>query len=160
MPRIVSIFAGVVLVLGMLIGWVAHYQYSGFPYAPFQELNRSLRAELAPNGIILHSNKLTMLPCSYYDPELPQTYMADVPGSGSDTLALPTQQVLGLFAVDEIESAVGDFRQVLFIIFSREIDEYRALGFKEHPYLGWLQDHFHQSQIMAWGDVSLYVFQK
>jgi uncharacterized membrane protein len=160
MPRIVSLFAGVLLVVGMFMGWIAHYQYDGFPYAPFQQMNRSLQAELEPDGIILHSNKLTMLPSHYYDPGLPHTYMADTPGSASDTLALPTQEVIGLFAEDDIQAAVGNSNRVLFVIFAREIDEYRELGYNKHPYLGWLQDNFHQRQTQTWGDLAVYAFEK
>ena len=58
-----------------------------------------------PGDVIVHSNKLTFLPTHYYDRSLPQDFVADEPGSPSDTLAYPTQQALGLFATSDIATA-------------------------------------------------------
>jgi hypothetical protein len=62
----------------------------------------SLGDQVGEGDVILHSNKLTMLPMTYYarlqGAAMPQRYVADRSGSGEDTLALPTQEVLGLIA--------------------------------------------------------------
>jgi hypothetical protein len=67
--------------------------------------------------VIVHSNKLTFFPTHYYDRTLPQSFIADEPGSRSDTLAYPTQQALGLFATPDVETAVQGHERVWFVIF-------------------------------------------
>lgn len=160
MPKIVSVITGSVLVLGMILGMWAHYRYDGFPYAPFQEVNQSLETKLSSDGVIVHSNKLSMLPAHYYNPDLPHAYLADPPGSGSDTLAIPTQEVLGLFAEDDIQEITEGRDQVLFVMFTREINEYRLQGLVEHPQLAWLGAQYRELSIETWGDLSIYVFEK
>jgi hypothetical protein len=112
------------------------------------------------NGIILHSNKLTMFPAYYYDPELPHRYMADRPNSGSDTLARATQEVIGLLAQYEIGDAVGSSDQVFYVVFSRELEEYRELGYRRHPYLEWLGNHFRQRGVRTYGELTIYEFER
>jgi hypothetical protein len=73
----------------------------------------------------------------YYDRTLPQKFLADPPGSGGDTLALPTQAVLGLLAEKDAQTAVGDARSIWFVIFEKEIEEYG--GPDRHPALQWLR---------------------
>jgi uncharacterized membrane protein len=108
MPKPVRAAMVSLLALGMLLGVYHHVTYAGFPYGPYPQIAQALAATSVPDERVLHSNKLTMLPMVYYDRDLPQAYLADPAGSGSDTLSLPTQQVLGLVARPEIETAVGD----------------------------------------------------
>ena len=84
--------------------------------------------------------------------------MADAPGSGSDTLALPTQQVLGLIADLDIQSAVGDASRVWLVIFSHAIQEYQTEGYKNHPHILWLEKNYILDRIEPWGDLKLYVY--
>lgn len=99
-----------------------------------------------------------MLPAFYYDESLPHTYIADSPGAGSDTLTLPTQKALGLFAQPDAISAVGDAQQVIFVMFAREIGDYEALGVINHPHLSWLIENYSLDEQTAWDDLSLYKF--
>jgi len=158
MPRPVRTLVLALLLVGAGLGVYQHITYRGFPYAPYAELDASLRERAAPDEVILHSNKLTMLPAVYYDPDLPQRYLADPPGSGSDTLALPTQQALGLIAERSLEAAVGDAPRVWFVIFERAIREYRDLGYETHPHLTWLDAHYRLERVETWDDVLLYVY--
>jgi hypothetical protein len=141
-----------------VIGLVTYFSYRGFPYAPFDHMDRYLRENIGVHEIILHSNKITALPAVYYDPNLEQRYLADPPGSASDTLATSTQEVLGLIAYDEIASAVGMAEGVWFVIFPREIENYQALGFPEHPALSWLEASFTKEKISSFGELRVYHF--
>jgi len=112
----------------------------------------------SPSDMIVHSNKLTILPMVYYHPDLPQDFIADLPGSGSDTFAVPTQETLGLIALPSIEAAVGDAPQVWFVIFQKAIDEYQELGFETHPHLTWLDTHYQREGVETWGDLLLFFY--
>ncbi len=143
-----------------VLGLGSFYVYRGFPYAPFDEVNRFLKEGLSTNEVMLHSNKITAIPAVYDDPTLDHQYLADPPGSGSDTLAPATQEVLGLFARTDVEGAVGDAAGVWFIIFPREIDDYLAQGIEEHPALGWLETEFDLDEVTSFGDLDVYHFSR
>jgi hypothetical protein len=66
--------------------------------------------------------------------------------------------VLGLLAYEDAEQAIGDAAGVWFIIFPREIDDYVAHGFEEHPTLTWLQTEFTLDDLSSYGDLDVYHF--
>ncbi len=146
------------LAAAMAVGLWGAYTYRGFPYAPFAELGRFLVARAGPQERVIHSNKITALPSIYYTPELPQRYLADPPGSASDTLAAATQEVLGLLADDDIASAADHASGVWFVVFTREIEEYRQMGRAIHPALEWLQEAYRLAGELEFGEVRLYHF--
>jgi hypothetical protein len=148
-----------IMILASGMGLISRWGFQGFPYAPFDQVGEALETQIEQGSIVLHSNKLTMLPLVYAAPHIDQRYMADIRGTGSDTLALPTQEVLGLIAYDQIESAVDGADRVYFVIFEREILEYQEAGYEDHPFLAWLCLHFEQIQIQEWGELRVYVFQ-
>jgi uncharacterized membrane protein len=154
----VRVILAAAMLLAFLLGQMAHYQYAGFPYAPFPAVGQFLREEANPGSVILHSNKLTMLPQVYYTEDLPQSYLADIPGSGQDTLARPTQEVLGLLAEPNVLTAVRDADEVYFLIFKQEVMEYEQTATGSHPALLWLQTYYDQTNVMDWGDLRLYTF--
>lgn len=160
LPQVMSVLISALLLLGMGMGVYQHVTYRGFPYAPFDELDAYLAQNLASSDVILHSNKLTMLPAVYYNRDLPQRYLGDPVGSGADTLSLPTQQVLGLLAYPDPASAVGEADRVWFIMFSRAIQECQELGERTHPHLTWLNEHYELARVETWNDVDLYVYQR
>ena len=147
------------LAVTFTIGLVSHERYRGFPYAPYERVNDYILSEIEEGGIVLHSNKVTMLPAFYYDESLGHTYIADPPGTGSDTLALPTQRVLGLIAQPDVIRAVGDAPQVFFVMFARETADYEALGEVDHPHLSWLIENFQMEEQTTWDDLTLYKFE-
>ena len=156
MPKM---FRYAILVMFMFcagLGIHQHLTYQGFPYAPYEELGGKLNNDISPEDVIVHSNKLTILPMIYYYPNLPQDFIADPPGSGSDTLAVPTQEALGLIALPSIDAAVGDAPQVWFVIFQKAINEYQESGFETHPHLTWLDTHYHREGVEIWGDLLLF----
>ena len=164
-PRFVRLFATIALLVGMFIGLQTHLTYSGFPYAPFDDVNAAIRASIETGGgsirtgtVIVHSNKLTALPAHLLDPDLPHRYLPDIPGSGSDTLALPTQNVIGLFADEDIAAAIGDATRVWFVVFRQEVDEYLTAGESAHPQLAWLDERFTRISSERWDDLIVYEY--
>jgi len=149
-----------VVVVLFAIGLVNHYQYLGFPYAPFPEINDYIESNLDDSGIVVHSNKITMLPAYYYNPGLPHTFLPDPPESGSDTLALATQEVIGIRAESDIEAAVSDHSQIFFVLFTREIQEYEQSGIETHPVLAYLESHYDEVALESFGDVGIYEFRE
>jgi hypothetical protein len=135
-----------------------HITYRGFPYAPYQELDASLRERFEPGDVIIHSNKLSLLSAVYFDPFLPQVFVADPPSSSIDTLAPATQEVLGLTSKKDITSAVASAHRVWFIIFDQSIQEYVKVGEPMHPHLAWLNANYSLVEVQNWGNLRVYVF--
>jgi 4-amino-4-deoxy-L-arabinose transferase-like glycosyltransferase len=177
-PRLSGLFAwtGRVALLGTFaLGLFGYYSYEGFPYAPWPRLNEVLR-ELQDREVVLHSNKITALPSRYYaerihagaeteevadgtrNPGLEHRYLPDPPGSGSDTLAPATQEVLGFFAEPNLELAVSGTKGVWFIIFAREKLDYLAEGYRTHPSLEALSEQFTLESFSQYGELEVYHF--
>jgi hypothetical protein len=146
------------LAVGVALGLYQHITYRGFPYAPYQALNESLIQRATHGDVILHSSKATFLPSTYYNPAIRQSYLADPAGSNIDTLALATQQALGLLAQSDVESATRDASRVWFIVFQRHIDAYAQIGYETHPHLMELEEYFTVESIEEWGDLRVYLF--
>ena len=152
---------GLLLPAGLIVAvsLVNHYQYQQFPRPPFDRVAAYLRSHSQPADAIVHSNKLTFLPTHYYDRSLSQEFIADEPGSPSDTLAYPTQQALGLFATSDIATATLGHERVWFVVFRREIDEYRAAGHADHPQRVWLEQYYTLVSITAFSDLDVCEYQ-
>jgi 4-amino-4-deoxy-L-arabinose transferase-like glycosyltransferase len=144
--------------LAFALGLLGFYTYRGFPYAPFSELASYLRANERGSEVVLHSNKISAIPTAYVDPMLEQRYLADPPNSGSDTLARATQEVLGMLAQPDVAAAVDDAEGVWFVIFPREIEDYRSVGYAEHPALAWLESHYSLERMAEFGELRAYHF--
>jgi len=145
-------------IIGAILGISQHITYHGFPYAAFEQINKSIKVRSSAHDLILHSNKLSMLPAYYYDRGLAQQYLDDPPGSGSDTLSLATQQVLGLLASPSIDMAVKNADRIWFIIYKRAIDEYKQTWGLNHPHLEWLNTHYRLDHVESWDDLLIYVY--
>ncbi|RMH01440.1 MAG: hypothetical protein D6706_01740 [Chloroflexi bacterium] len=141
-----------------LLSLFNHYTYQAFPRPPFAQATADLQAELATGDLVMHSNKLTFLPAQYYAPDLPQVFIVDPPGSGSDTLAEATQRALGIKAkaIENVETAVDSHSRVWFVIFQQAIEEFAEQG-KPHPHLAWLRAHYTETAVRQYND--LYIFQ-
>jgi hypothetical protein len=149
---------GLSLLALFVLGIFNHLRYQGFPYAPFSDVNQYIRKGINEGEVILHTNKLTMLPAYLDDPTLPHQYLQDPPGSGSDTLAYPTQEVLGLYAEDDPLQAVDDADVVYLVIFRREFLDYQRLGYEEHPAFLRLAETYELEAKRAWEDLELYTW--
>jgi len=148
------------LATGAIVGLFQHITYRDFPYAPYQALDMSLRARIEPNDIIVHSNKLSLLPAIYFDRMLPQLFIADPPGSSTDTLAEATRVVLGVTAAPNMEIAVKGANRIWFVIFDRSIEESQSLGLETHPHLEYLYRKFTEISDEHWGGLRIYLFEK
>jgi mannosyltransferase len=152
---------GLLLPSGLIVAasLVNHYSYARFPRPPFDDVAVYLRAHYQPADVIVHSNKLTFFPTHYYDRSLPQAFVADEPGSPSDTLAYPTQQALGLFATSDIATATLGHERVWFVVFRRAVEEYRVAGYPDHPQRLWLEQHYTLVSVASFNDVDVYQYQ-
>jgi hypothetical protein len=153
-----------VLVGGLFIsfsmGIFQHVTYRGFPYAPYREINQYLRSQAGQEDLIIHSNKLTLLPAVYFDRTLPQIYIADPPGSSTDTLAKATQEVLGVTSVRNIELATQQAEELWLVIFERSIQESRSMGMNTHPHLQFLEQNFERVSVEAWDGLQVFHFRR
>jgi 4-amino-4-deoxy-L-arabinose transferase-like glycosyltransferase len=132
----------------------AYYGYDGFPRGPYAALDAALREAAGPHDVIVHSNKLTFFPAHVYDRGLPQVFLGDPAGSGSDTLALPTQEALGLFAT-ELEPATAGKARVWLVIFQPALDEMGGT----HPHVAWLKARYRLAESRPFGDMRLLRFE-
>lgn len=154
-PAVIRWLLGGLLGITTLAGLGAHYTFAQFPRPDFPAAVEFLKQNIAPGDVILHSNKLTYFPMHYYDRVLPQAFLADPPGSGSDTLALPTQKVLGLYALAEVDTAAAGADRVWFVIFKKAIEEYAP---DPHPHLAWLHNNFLLIGTKQIDDLAIYEF--
>lgn len=157
-PKLITFLASSLVGLAALIGIIEHVTYHGFPYAPFSQLTTSITSRLQPGDVVLHANKNSFLPSLYYAPFLRQSFVADPPNSGMDTLAPATQAKLGIKEAATIESATFDAYRVWFIVFKTHIDRYIELGYPNHPHLTFLEEHYHLESSENWGDLRIFLF--
>jgi hypothetical protein len=144
----------------VLLSLFNHYTYAQFPRSPFDEAAAYLRQQTDPStDVVVHSNKMTFFPMHYYDRDLPQTFIADEPGSASDTLAYPTQEALGLFATSDLETAVAGHERVWFAVFERAVDEYRQVE-GQHPQLAWLEQRYQRVDEASFNDLIVYTYRR
>ncbi len=135
-----------------------HYQYGAFPRAPFAAVAAHLDAAAAPGDAIVHSNKLSYLPLHYLRPDLPQAFLADPPGSESDTLSPETQAILGIAETVELDQAVGEAPRVWLIVYDRALAAARRAGLTRHPDVAWLADRYERRTDHRFGDLMVLEF--
>jgi uncharacterized membrane protein len=148
------------LALASILGIYQHLTYQDFPYGPFRELSTSLHQRLEVKDVIVHSNKLSLLPALVFDNDLPQLFIADPGGSSTDTLASATQKILNLKAEKDITTATEYADRVWYIVYQRAIDEYIAAGYPTHPDLQYLDSQFHLSAQETWDGLRVFLYSK
>ncbi len=158
LPRPMRMLNFGLLAAGIILGLVMHLSYSDFPYGPYAALDAALESRFTAGDLILHSNKLSVFPAIYYDRPLEQHFLADPPGSTTDTLAPATQDVLGLHASPSLEAATLHAKHIWFVIFQKSIDEAIAAKLPTHPDITWLDGHFHRQHVETWGSLLLYEY--
>lgn len=147
------------LAIAFTAGIYQHITYRGFPYGPFKEMTVYLHENAKPEDLILHSNKLSMLPAMYFDRSLPQTFIGDPPGSAIDTLASATQEVLHIQAEPDIRYVTNRANRVWYIIYQRSIDEYVQAGKTTHPDIEYLNSRFALESQESWDSLRIFVYQ-
>jgi mannosyltransferase len=134
------------------------YNYSEFPRSPFQQANAYLRERHRTGDVIVHDNKLSFFPSHYYDRGLDQEYIGDAPGSPTDTLALPTQEALGLLAQPDIAQATKGAPRVWFVAFQRALEEAQELG-APNPSKTWLDSEYRLTATQTFSDLNIYLYE-
>lgn len=157
LPRVVQIGAGTLLGAILIFALLTHYAYDSFPRARWDDVASYLRSHALAGDAIVHDNKLTFFPMALVDPDLDQGYLRDVSGIGSDTLALPTQRVLGLLAID-VEEIMANEERIWLVIYSRARDDYRAAGFADDPNWLALESRFEVIEQMSFDPVEVFLF--
>jgi len=160
LPRVAQYALICLLGISSVLGISQHLSYRDFPYGPFQELDISLRENMESQDVILHSNKLSLIPAILFDRRLPQTFMGDEPGSRTDTLAPATQQVLEIQAEKDIYSATDGATRVWYIIYERSIAEYQAAGHQTHPDIEYLDSYFNLKSTESWNGLQVFLYSR
>lgn len=147
----------------VVFGLVTHYTWDTFPNPPFDEAADYLCGQIERGDVVLHGNKITALPMVYYARDLPQEYVRDIPGSGSDTLAVPTQATLGLMAARSVEDAVNGADRVWYVAFEQLEEEMAGLveddpENAQYDSLSWLRDRFVEERTVAFNDLQIVLF--
>jgi len=158
LPKVGQGILILLLTIAFTMGIYQHVTYRGFPYGPFKEITAYLSENAKPGDLILHSNKLSMLPALYFDRSLPQTFIGDIPGSAADTLAPATQEVLHIEAESDIRSAVNGAERVWYIIYQQSIDEYKQAGKTTHPDIEYLNSKFALVSDEKWDELEILLF--
>jgi mannosyltransferase len=147
-------------VAAAVIGIPAQATFQGFPRSPFQAATAEIALDQTPGIRVVHDNKLSYFPFHFYQPNLTQTFIADPPGSGNDTYARASQKAMDLFPSADVDSAVGNSRYVYFVVFTRAIQEYRALYSSDYPVLVWLRERYRETGHRVYNDLEVFRFER
>ncbi len=145
-------------ILSALIGLPSQFNFGGFPRVPLDKATAAIAAQIQPGEVVVHDNKLSYFPAAYYGPDLLQVFVADEPGSGNDTFAPASQEAMGIFPQPDLQTAVGNHSGVYFVVFSRTIAEYKAMGLENHPSLDWLEQRYTLARQENFRDLEVYYF--
>lgn len=167
MPRLIT--GGLVLSCGVIVmfGLITLYTWDTFPNGRFDDAVDFLAEQQQSDDVIVHGNKITMFSMVYYarvhDRTLDQHFVRDIPGSGSDTLARPTQITLNLLADDCAAIAAGGADRVWYVSFQRFDEEMVELvtddpGNQQYDSLGWLRAHYTEAAHERFNDLNVYLF--
>ncbi len=139
-----------------VLGLGTHYTWDTFPRPPFDIADQYVAAHWQAGDRIVHANKITLLSMVYYNRTLTQSYIADAPGSGADTLARPTQQTLGLLADDCPAAASKGSPRIWFVIF----EEQKAQQGGVSPEQAWFDAHYQQTSSQNFNDLRVVEYEK
>lgn len=159
-PKFIQSFVMIMILTCSVIGFYQHLSYKGFPYAEFNEINKSIESRFRDGDVIIHSSKLSYLPTFYFDSMLPQGFIIDPPSSSVDTLAPATREILELTEYIDIEQATINATRVWFIIYQNSIDEYILRSETNHPHLEYLNEHLTQVSMETWDGLQIFLYQK
>lgn len=149
--------------LVVVFGLVTHFTWARFPTPPFDDAVAYVSEHWREGDVVVHGNKITALPMIYYGRDLPQRYVRDIPGSGSDTLAVPTQRALGLLADGCAAEAARGSPRVWYVAFEQLADEMAELirddpANAHYDSLAWLRAHYHEVGRQSFNDLDVYLF--
>jgi hypothetical protein len=154
--KYLSIFCAGLMVLISAISLPYQYTFHSFPRSDYRKLMEIAGEGCNSGCIIVHDNKLSYFPAIIYGNQQNQVFIADEAGSHNDTLAVATQKAMNIFAKKDIQEAVGDNKNIRFVVYTRAIEEYKQAGIEIHPKIKWLSDNYHFVDHIVIGDIELY----
>ncbi len=160
LPGPIARVVGVLALVIALVGCSLLATWHQFPNSDYPRAAALLWSGWEPDTVIVHQSKLSALPMIYYARDLPQHFLADAPGSPEDTLALPTQQTLGVRADACLQSAAYGAERVYFVVYGDLIRQAQQFGRADiKAALGWLNAHYRQENIAAFdGDLNVILY--
>ena len=159
LPRPIAVIVGAVGLVMVGIGLYHQYTWNTFPNSPFRPATMYIQEHWQPGDVVVHQNKLTALPMVYYDREIAQRFIGDLPGSAQDTLAWPTQQALQLLADTCVQSAAGASPRVWWVTFAFAGEQYEAANRPEFAEAQtWLNDHYTQADTQQFNDLDVTLY--
>jgi hypothetical protein len=159
LPRpIATVIAGIGLMV-VAIGLYHQYTIATFPNSPFQTAADYIRDNWQDGDVVVHQSKLSALPTVYYGRDLNQRFLRDLPGSGEDTLALPTQEALGLLADTCVQFAARDAQRIWWVTFDFAEAQYEGSNRPEYRQsLDWLDEHYAVSNTQQFNDLDVALY--
>lgn len=159
MPKPIAGVIGAVGLVLVCIGLYYQYTWATFPMSPFDAADTTIRQNWQAGDVIIHQNKLSALPMVYYDRDLAQRFIGDTPGSGEDTLALPTQETLGLLADACVQSAAQSGARVWWVTFDFAEQQYADAGRPDFQQaLDWLNTHYTAGEPQQFNDLTVTLY--
>ncbi len=159
LPRPIASVIGLVGLVLVGIGLYHQYTLATFPNSPFQTAAAYIGDNWHDGDIIVHQNKLSALPTVYYARNLTQRFLGDAPSSSEDTLALPTQQSLGLLSDACIQSASSDAQRLWWVTFDFVEAQYTESNRPELAQsLDWLTEHFTAAESQKFNDLDVVLY--
>jgi len=158
-PRWIGALSLVTFVCVATMALPSTYAFGAFPRSPFRAAGVFLTRRLVEGDIILHDNKLSFLPMLYYEPDLPQTFLPDQPGSHNDTLAPATQKAMHIYPSTSLEEATDGASRVWFVFFARSVREWEDQG-RSHPTLEALERTFARTDHVTFNDLEILLFEQ
>ncbi len=147
------------IVMQVGIGLSMQYSMATFPYSPLRQTMACIRAQWQAGDRVVHQVKLSMLPAVFYARTLDQHYLADEVGSPQDTLARPTQEMLGLLADPSLQAAIGEAKRVWFVVYTRTEREMAVLGLDDLTQMqADLTARYGPPTAYAFADVKVYAY--
>ncbi len=159
MPRpLKAMLSGIGIVL-VGIGLFAQYQLNTFPYVPTRQAMATINAQAEPGDVIIHMNKLTVLPAVVYAPQLEQRFIADPQGSPQDTLDPSTQAVLGVAERGCLAAAAAGAERIWFVTLQRSEDEIaEASSPLMQETFAWLGQYYKAGEPLRFNDLNVYPY--
>ena len=144
--------------ISVIIGLPYQLQFTEFPRSPFLEAAADLMTKTSSGDLVLHDNKLSYLPMSYFSPDLPMQFLADAPGSFNDTFAPASQEAMQIFPLADLDETLEKSKVVYFIVFTKTIEEYKEMGYSDHPILIRLEQDFVEGDVKVFNDLEIHEF--
>jgi mannosyltransferase len=155
----VGILIAALVIINSIISLPMFYSFNQFPRSLFRDASEKLNQEIGKGYFVIHDNKLSYFPISYYLSSPDQVFLKDSPGSANDTFATKSQVAMGIYPVDSIESATAGKNKVIFLVFSEAIQEYETNN-QTHPIINWLKSNYLLTSQEKVGDLQLLYFEK